>query len=125
VWEGFDDDRYLGPFNRPTANPVLVVGNRFDPTTPFEGAQTVDDLLPNSSLLTMDGWGHTSIMLSPCVDEAVSLYLLDGITPPEGTTCAQDPAPFEMAAAPTERQLHARQQARAEVMSEMARPPGR
>jgi pimeloyl-ACP methyl ester carboxylesterase len=125
VWEGFDEDRYLGPFNRPTANPVLVVGNRFDPTTPFEGAQTVDDLLPNSSLLTMDGWGHTSIMLSPCVDEAVSLYLLDGITPPEGTTCAQDPAPFEMAAAPTERQLHARQQARAEVMSEMARPPGR
>jgi pimeloyl-ACP methyl ester carboxylesterase len=121
VWEGFDEDRYLGPVDRPTANPVLVVGNRFDPSTPFEGAQTVDDLLPNSSLLTMDGWGHTSIMLSPCVDEAVSLYLLDGVTPPDGTTCAQDPAPFEMAAAPTGAQLHAR----AEVMSEVALPPGR
>ena len=125
VWEGFDDDRYLGPFTRVTANPVLVVGNRFDPATPFQGAQTVNELLPNSSLLTMDGWGHTSIMLSPCVDEAVSLYLLGGTPPPDGTTCAQDPAPFEMAAAPTGGRLQARQQARAEVMSEVALPPGR
>jgi pimeloyl-ACP methyl ester carboxylesterase len=125
VWEGFDDDRYLGPFDRPTANPVLVVGNRFDPATRFEGARTVHDLLPNSSLLTLDGWGHTSIMLSPCVDEAVSLYLLDGITPPEGTTCAQDPAPFESAAVPTGGQLRARQQARAAVTPEIALPPGR
>jgi hypothetical protein len=85
----------------------------------------VDDLLPNSSLLTMDGWGHTSIMLSPCVDEAVSLYMLDGTVPREGTTCPQDPAPFELAAAPTGNQLQARQQARAEVMSEMGLPPGR
>ena len=30
-WPGRDDDRYIGPFNRVTANPVLVVGNRFDP----------------------------------------------------------------------------------------------
>jgi pimeloyl-ACP methyl ester carboxylesterase len=124
-WEGFDDDRYLGPFDRPTANPVLVVGNRFDPSTPFKGAQTVDDLLPNSSLLTMEGWGHTSIMLSPCVDEAVSQYLLDGTTPPDDATCPQEPAPFEMAAAPTGGQLQARQQARAEVMSEIVPPPAR
>ena len=108
-----------------TANPVLVVGNRFDPATPFEGAKAVDELLPNSSLLTMDGWGHTSMMLSPCVDEAVSLYLLVGTTPPGGTTCAQYPAPFDMTAAPTGGRLQARQQARAEVMSEVAPPPGR
>jgi pimeloyl-ACP methyl ester carboxylesterase len=125
VWEGFDDDRYLGPFDRQTANPVLVVGNRFDPSTRFEGAQIVDDLLPNSSLLTMEGWGHTSIMLSPCVDAAVSLYLLGGTTPPEGTTCPQDPAPFEVAPASTRSQLHARQQARAEVTPEIAPPAGR
>ena len=30
-----------GPFTASTANPVLVVGNRFDPATRYEGAQTV------------------------------------------------------------------------------------
>jgi pimeloyl-ACP methyl ester carboxylesterase len=32
-WPGHDEDRYLGPWNRVTANPVLVVGNRWDPAT--------------------------------------------------------------------------------------------
>jgi pimeloyl-ACP methyl ester carboxylesterase len=125
VWEGFDDDRYLGPFNRATANPVLVVGNLFDPATRYEGAVLVDNLLPNSSLLTVKGWAHTSIMLSQCADETVSQYLLDGSTPPEGKTCAQDFAPFGAAATPGGGRLRARQQARAEIMSEIALPPGR
>ena len=36
-WRGFDRDRYMGPFNRATANPVLVVGSRFDPATSLRG----------------------------------------------------------------------------------------
>ena len=35
-WPGSDNDRYTGPFTRATANPVLVVGNRFDPATPYQ-----------------------------------------------------------------------------------------
>ena len=125
VWEGFDEDRYLGPFNRATANPVLVVGNRFDPATRYEGAQIVHDLLPESSLLTVEGWGHTSPLLSLCADETVSRYLLDGTTPPEGATCYQDIEPFEAveAAAPGSAQrLRVRQRARAEAMSEIVPP---
>ena len=38
VWQGFDQDRYLGPFDRDTANPVLVVGTRYDPATRYEGS---------------------------------------------------------------------------------------
>ena len=51
---------------QPTLRPVLVVGNQFDPATRYEGAVTVHDLLPNSSLLTLHAWGHTSLFLSGC-----------------------------------------------------------
>jgi pimeloyl-ACP methyl ester carboxylesterase len=44
-WPGWDRDHYDGPWNHRTANPVLVVGNRFDPATPYHGAVTVDRLL--------------------------------------------------------------------------------
>ena len=63
IWTARDDDRYLGPFDRVTANPVLVVGNRFDPATPYAGAIKVASLLPGSRLLTVNGWGHTSLSL--------------------------------------------------------------
>ena len=113
VWQGFDADRYLGPFNRTTANPVLVVGNRFDPATRYQGAQIVDDLLPSSRLLTVEGWGHTSILLSRCADEVVARYLLAGLTPAAGTTCAQDFGPFDAAAARGAAGSRARVRARA------------
>ena len=94
VWNARDDDRYLGPFTRVTANPVLVVGNRFDPATPYAGAVKVASLLPNSRLLTVNGWGHTSLFLSACADNAIDSYLLTSVPPPSGTTCNQDVTPF-------------------------------
>jgi pimeloyl-ACP methyl ester carboxylesterase len=93
-WPFADEDRYMGPFDRATAHPVLVVGNTFDPATPYHGAVTVDGLLPNSALLTVHGWGHTSLFLSQCADAAVTRYLVDGTTPPAGTVCEQDQVPF-------------------------------
>jgi pimeloyl-ACP methyl ester carboxylesterase len=93
-WPGRDEDRYTGPFNRVTANPVLVVGNRFDPATRYEGAVTVRNLLPRSALLTVEGWGHTSLFLSACADQVISRYLLDPATPRPDATCRQDVVPF-------------------------------
>ena len=86
--------RYTGPFNRRSANPVLVVGNTFDPATPYHGAVTVAGFLPNSALLTVHGWGHTSLFLSACADEAITRYLVDRQTPAPGTVCEQDVVPF-------------------------------
>ena len=68
--------------NRTTANPVLVVGNLFDPATPYHGAVTVDRLLPRSRLLTLAGWGHTSLFASACIDAHVNRYLLTSRVPP-------------------------------------------
>ena len=65
------DDRFVGPFDASTANKVLVVGTRYDPATRYEGAEAVRALLPNSSLLTVEGWGHTSLFLSRCADRVV------------------------------------------------------
>ena len=93
-WTGADEDRYMGPFTASTANPVLVVGTQFDPATRYEGAVTVAGLLPNSRLLTVHGWGHTSLFLSQCADAAASSYLLRVVTPAPGTVCEQDVIPF-------------------------------
>jgi hypothetical protein len=78
---------------------VLVVGNLFDPATPYHGAVTVDRLLPRSRLLTLAGWGHTSLFASTCVDNYVTTYLLTSRVPPEGTVCQPDVVPFAGAAA--------------------------
>jgi pimeloyl-ACP methyl ester carboxylesterase len=95
VWPGQGADRYTGPWNADTANPVLVVGNYFDPATRYEGAQTVAGLLPNSRLLSYAGWGHTVYWgVSSCVDAAVNAYLIDGVLPAKGTVCQPEINPF-------------------------------
>ncbi|HET8787745.1 MAG TPA: alpha/beta hydrolase [Actinomycetes bacterium] len=98
-WPGWDKDHYDGPWNRTTANPVLVVGNLFDPATPYHGAVTVDRLLPRSRLLTLAGWGHTSLFASACVDAHVSAYLLTTQVPSRGAVCEPDVVPFAEPAA--------------------------
>jgi pimeloyl-ACP methyl ester carboxylesterase len=94
AWDHTDADRYMGPFDRRTSNPVLLVGNQFDPATPLQNAVTVANLMPNSALLTLHAWGHTSLFLSSCADEAITRYLVDLTTPAPGTVCQQDVVPF-------------------------------
>jgi hypothetical protein len=96
AWPHADADRYTGPFTNRTANPVLVIGNQFDPATRYEGAVTASQLLPNSRLLTVHGWGHTSLFLSSCADAVASNYLVSLALPPVGTVCEQDHVPFSM-----------------------------
>jgi pimeloyl-ACP methyl ester carboxylesterase len=90
-------DRYLGPWTARTASPVLVVGNYFDPATPYQGAVTASRLLPNSRLLSYAGWGHTAFFSAGnfCVDSAVTTYLLTTRVPPAGTVCRPEGSPFE------------------------------
>ena len=72
------------------------MGTRFDPASPYENAQPVNEFLPHSALLTVEGWGHTSFDVpSQCTEEVVSRYLVEATTPAEGTTCAADFGPFD------------------------------
>ena len=120
-WPGWDRDHYDGPFTRTTANPVLVVGNLFDPATPYHGAVTVDRLQPRSRLLTLAGWGHTSLFASACTDAWVSRYLLTTRVPPRGTVCRPDVVPFAQPAAAAQARQAAGASAKAELIPPMLR----
>ncbi|MGL5909427.1 MAG: alpha/beta hydrolase, partial [Phycicoccus sp.] len=94
TWTVRDEDSYRGPFTRRTVNPVLVVGNLYDPATNSSGAERAADLLPNSRLLSSDSWGHTAYGTSECVTVAMERYLLTRALPAAGTRCVGDVQPF-------------------------------
>ena len=90
------EDRHLGPWTAATSAPVLIVGNLFDPATPYHGAVAASELLPNSVLLTYGGWGHTAYGSAGnfCVNTHVTDYLLTGQLPEAGTVCEPEGSPF-------------------------------
>ena len=94
TWTVEDRGAYSGPYTHRTSAPVLVVGNYWDPATNYDGAVMVSRLLPNSSLLSSDSWGHTAYGTSACVTTAMDTYLLTVSLPPRGTTCTGDDQPF-------------------------------
>ncbi|WP_261386635.1 alpha/beta hydrolase [Streptomyces sp. BK340] len=94
-WPVVAADRYRGPWNRPTAHPVLVIGTTYDPATPYADAQAMARELADARLLTHEGYGHTALINpSSCVQAYESRYFVDGTLPPAGTTCHQDKPPF-------------------------------
>lgn len=95
TWPSRAADRYTGPWNRPTANPILVIGNTYDPSTPYEGAIAMSRALARARLLTVDGYGHT-VFLNPsqCANEYITNYFIKGELPRLGTICKQNDQPF-------------------------------
>ncbi len=93
-WTTKAADPYLGPWNTPSV-PVLVVGNTFDPATPYTSSQRMADELADGHLLTVDGFGHTELINpSTCAQDHIAAYYLDRTLPADGTRCEQDGAPF-------------------------------
>lgn len=94
TWKASDEDSYKGPFTRRTQNPMLVVGNYWDPATNYVGAKKVAKLMPNARLLSSDSWGHTAYGTSKCVTDAMDRYLLTKRLPAVGKLCVGDVQPF-------------------------------
>jgi hypothetical protein len=88
-------DRYTGPWNRPTASTILLLANTGDPYTTYQDSVAMSRDLARARLLTVDGYGHTTgSNPSTCaINDAVS-YTLTGALPPPGTVCPQDGTPF-------------------------------
>jgi pimeloyl-ACP methyl ester carboxylesterase len=80
--------RLVGPVVAPGAPAVLVVGTTNDPATPYAWAANVSKQLGHGVLLTRDGDDHVAYFYSACVRGYVEAYLVSGVTPPPGTTCA-------------------------------------
>jgi pimeloyl-ACP methyl ester carboxylesterase len=83
-----------GPFRMsPDSPPALVVGTRYDPSTPYVWAKRLTAQLGNARLLTMIGDGHTAWFNSSnssCVRTTVTVYLEQLEVPAPGTACPQD-----------------------------------
>jgi len=72
-----------------TTNPIVVVGTRFDPATPYRGAElSMASILGNARLLTWEGNGHGAVGRSACLTDLVVAYLGDPVLPTSGpSTC--------------------------------------
>ena len=74
-------------------NPLLIIGTTRDPATPYHWAQGLHKDLLNSTLITLNGDGHTGANRgSSCVDKAMNNYLLTGKSPAHDITCDTDAA---------------------------------
>jgi pimeloyl-ACP methyl ester carboxylesterase len=70
------------------APPILVVGNKRDPATPYPWAVALAGDLASGVLLGWNGDGHTAYMMgSSCIDGIVNRYLLTLAVPRSGTLC--------------------------------------
>ncbi len=68
--------------------PVLVISTTGDPATPYQAGVELAEAL-DGRLLTFEGNQHTVALQGvPCIDRAVTRYLVDTTLPPPGTRCA-------------------------------------
>jgi pimeloyl-ACP methyl ester carboxylesterase len=88
-------DRYSGPWNRPTASTILLIGNTGDPVLPLHDSVAISRDLARARLLTVDEYGHTETSNpDTCATDYEIRYLLTGALPPPRTVCKQHAAPF-------------------------------
>ena len=70
------------------AAPILVVGTTRDPATPYEWSIGLAKQLDSGVLLTRNGDGHTAYNTgNDCIDSNIENYLINGVVPPNHTTC--------------------------------------
>jgi hypothetical protein len=89
-------ERYMGDFNVETKNPMLIIGNTYDPVTPLVSARNVSETIKTSVLLHQDTYGHDSLIIgSLCTAKAIRSYFVEGKLPEEGTVCGTDVKLFD------------------------------
>lgn len=78
----------LPTISAPDAAPILVVGTKNDPATPYSGAVSLTKALGGKTmLLSWEGDGHTAYPKTTCVSDAVNAYLIDLTVPAANTDC--------------------------------------
>jgi pimeloyl-ACP methyl ester carboxylesterase len=96
TWRAKADDPYSGPWDKRTAEPVLVLNNTYDPASPYRAAVAMARQLGRARLLTVDGYGHIVGDRSTCATRYVNRYLIRQELPPARTRCRQDQPPFSL-----------------------------
>ncbi|TDD43225.1 alpha/beta hydrolase [Nonomuraea terrae] len=87
VWpaKGSDEARHVDATG---SAPIVVVGGKGDPATPYEWAPKLTAQLKTATLVTYEGEGHGAYLSgSKCVQGLVDGYLINGTVPQKGATC--------------------------------------
>jgi pimeloyl-ACP methyl ester carboxylesterase len=69
------------------APPIVVVGTKGDPATPYEQTPALARMLGVGVVLTWEGEGHTAYPQTRCITGAVNSYLIDLKVPADGQSC--------------------------------------
>ncbi|KAH8651203.1 peptidase S33, tripeptidyl-peptidase [Xylariales sp. PMI_506] len=94
-WKIEPKERYEGGFDVATPNPVLFIGNTWDPYTPLVSAYNVSAGFNGSVVLEVQGYGHTSLAApSKCTLEKTVAYWANTTLPANGTVCELDAIPY-------------------------------
>lgn len=81
---------------------TVIVQSELDAATPYEAGLRSAQILPNTSLISVDdegSHGHYPYGTT-CVDDAVNAYMIDGTMPADFTACGALPLPLETEAFP-------------------------
>ncbi|KIW72681.1 hypothetical protein PV04_00859 [Phialophora macrospora] len=94
-WKQTAKEIYSGDWQVQTKNPILIIGNTYDPVTPLINAWNTSASFEGSVVLQHNGYGHTSLAQPGlCSARAVQSYFIDGVLPARGTICQPDIALF-------------------------------
>ncbi|HEY0165990.1 MAG TPA: alpha/beta hydrolase [Jatrophihabitans sp.] len=80
-------DHPLPPASAPGAPPILVIGTRHDPATPYAATGVLAKALGSGVVLTWEGEGHTAYPKTACVTSKVDSYLITARPPASGDSC--------------------------------------
>jgi len=83
------------PMTGKGAPPMMLVQSERDPATPIEGARRSNAALVGSRMLVVTGEGDHGVYAggNACVDKAVETFIVNGVLPAKGATCAGLPLP--------------------------------
>jgi pimeloyl-ACP methyl ester carboxylesterase len=84
-WPGGQDPYPTG--KAAGAPPIVVVGTKGDPATPFGQTAKLADMLGVGHVIAWDGEGHTAYPQTKCITDAVNAYLVDLTVPATGLDC--------------------------------------
>ncbi|CAD6899814.1 unnamed protein product [Tilletia controversa] len=89
---------YRGGFDHELRNPLLLIGETYDPATPLQSAKRLHAAMgySNSRLLIHHGYGHSSRDRSECTETIKRNILLHGKWPEDTTECFADTKPYPL-----------------------------
>lgn len=84
----FEATREPQVITAPGAEPIIVIGGRNDPATPYEQSVSLASQLESGVLISVDAEGHSQYNQgNACVDDPVNAYFLTGAAPSSDIDC--------------------------------------